>query len=240
MPRFFLPVCEGDHFINITGDDARHIGRSLRMKKGEILTVTCQGVDYTCSISSITETNVTLEIISAEHCQAEPTVKLTLYQALPKSDKLEFIIQKAVELGASAIVPVMTRRCVARMTERDFERKIVRFEKIAHEAAKQSGRGIIPKIMPVINFREAVEKMKNDECAVMLYENGGVHFSETNVKDSKSISILVGSEGGFDEEEAEYAKESGITPVWLGKRILRCETAPVTAISIAMFLTKNL
>jgi 16S rRNA (uracil1498-N3)-methyltransferase len=240
MPRFFLPVSENDKTIRVTGDNARHIGRSLRMKIGEELTVTCQGTDYRCAVSEFTEDTVMLEILSAERCQSEPTVNITLYQAVPKSDKLEFIIQKAVELGASEIVPVMTRRCISRPSSKDFARKLPRLEKIALEASKQSGRGIIPVISPVMPFSEAVKQMKNDDCAVMLYENGGVRFSETGIQNAKKISILVGSEGGFDEEEAEYAKSEGIIPVWLGKRILRCETAPVTALSIAMFLTKNL
>ena len=240
MPRFFLPVSETDSFITVTGDNARHIGRSLRMKIGEELTVTCKGVDYLCSIYAMTEDTVTLSIISAERCQAEPNVNITLYQALPKSDKLEFIIQKSVELGVSSIVPVLTRRCVSRPSEKDFSRKLVRLEKIAHEASKQSGRGIIPNISQMMTFKDAVNNMRNDDCAVILYENGGVHFSETGIEKAKNISIMVGSEGGFDEEEAEYAKSMGIIPVWLGKRILRCETAPITALSIAMFLTKNI
>lgn len=240
MPRFFLPVSESDSFITVTGDNARHIGRSLRMKIGEELTVTCKGVDYLCSIYAMTEDTVTLSIISAERCQAEPNVNITLYQALPKSDKLEFIIQKSVELGVSSIVPVLTRRCVSRPSEKDFSRKLVRLEKIAHEASKQSGRGIIPNISQMMTFKDAVNNMRNDDCAVILYENGGVHFSETGIEKAKNISIMVGSEGGFDEEEAEYAKSMGIIPVWLGKRILRCETAPITALSIAMFLTKNI
>ncbi|MGN0605505.1 MAG: RsmE family RNA methyltransferase [Oscillospiraceae bacterium] len=240
MPRFFLPVSETDSFITVTGDNARHIGRSLRMKIGEELTVTCKGVDYLCSIYSMTEDTVTLSIISAERCQAEPDVNITLYQALPKSDKLEFIIQKSVELGVSSIVPVLTRRCVSRPSEKDFSRKLIRLEKIAHEASKQSGRGIIPNISHMMTFKDAVNIMRNDDCAVILYENGGVHFSETGIEKAKNISIMVGSEGGFDEEEAEYAKSMGIIPVWLGKRILRCETAPITALSIAMFLTKNI
>lgn len=240
MPRFFLPVSENDSIITVTGDNARHISHSLRMKIGEELTVTCQGTDYKCDISEIDGESVRLRIISAERCQAEPDVKITLYQAVPKSDKLEFIIQKAVELGVSAIVPVMTRRCVSRPTQKDFARKLVRFEKIAHEASKQSGRGIIPTVSEIVPFKTAVSMMQNDDRAVMLYENGGIHFSETGIEKAESISILVGSEGGFDEEEAEYAKSCGIIPVWLGRRILRCETAPVAALSIAMFMTKNI
>ncbi len=240
MPRFFLPVSASDKFITVTGDNARHIGRSLRMKIGEQLTVTCQGIDYSCVIVKMTDDTIILEITGFERCQTEPSVKLTLYQALPKSDKLETIIQKSVELGASRIVPVLTSRCVSRLNKRDFSRKLERLQKISLEASKQSGRGIIPEISELISFNEAIEQMRKDDCSLILYENGGINFKDTGIQKAHSISIFVGSEGGFDESEVEKAKSNGIQPVWLGKRILRCETAPLTAISIAMFLTENL
>ncbi len=239
MPRFFLPVSEADKFIIVDGENARHIGRSLRMKVGDNLTVTCKGTDYNCIINSFTEDTVKLEIISAEKCSSEPSVKITLYQAMPKSDKLEFIVQKAVELGVSEIVPVMTRRCISRPDEKGFEKKLKRLEKISLEASKQSGRGVVPEILPVMNFKDAVNRMKDADCAIMLYESGGIRFSETDIKNAKSIALLIGSEGGFDEEEAEFAKNSGIQNIWLGERILRCETAPITALSIIMFMTDN-
>ena len=135
MPRFFLENINTDNPV-LTGEDARHIGRSLRMKPGEKITVCSCGTDYFCEISSITEDTVFLNIKEQKLCSAEPSVDLTLFQAIPKQDKLEHIIQKSVELGVSKIVPVLTRRCVSRPDKKDFEKKLVRLNKIALEAAK--------------------------------------------------------------------------------------------------------
>ncbi len=239
MPRFFLENINKNAPC-ITGTDARHIGFSLRMKPGEIITVCAEGTDHTCKITKITEDTVFLEILESRLCAAEPSIELKLYQAIPKLDKLETIIQKSVELGASEILPVLTRRCISRPSQKDFEKKLQRLNKIALEAAKQSGRGIIPKVMPMIDFKTAVLQMSESDCAVMLYEEGGKRFSELEIDGKRSYSMLIGSEGGFDPQEAQLAAEAGITPIWLGERILRCETAPLTAISILMYITKNL
>ena len=239
MPRFFLENINKNAPC-ITGTDARHIGFSLRMKPGEIITVCAEGTDHTCKITKITEDTVFLEILESRLCAAEPSIELKLYQAIPKLDKLETIIQKSVELGASEIIPVLTRRCISRPSQKDFEKKLQRLNKIALEAAKQSGRGIIPKVMPMIDFKTAVLQMSEYDCAVMLYEEGGKRFSELEIDGKRSYSMLIGSEGGFDPQEAQLAAEAGITPIWLGERILRCETAPLTAISILMYITKNL
>ncbi len=239
MPRFFLENINKNAPC-ITGTDARHIGFSLRMKPGEIITVCAEGTDHTCKITKITEDTVFLEILESRLCAAEPSIELKLYQAIPKLDKLETIIQKSVELGASEIIPVLTRRCISRPSQKDFEKKLQRLNKIALEAAKQSGRGIIPKVMPMIDFKTAVLQMSESDCAVMLYEEGGKRFSELEIDGKRSYSMLIGSEGGFDPQEAQLAAEAGITPIWLGERILRCETAPLTAISILMYITKNL
>lgn len=239
MPRFFLEKMDTVNPV-ITGADARHIGFSLRMKPGEIITVCAEGTDHKCKIKKITEECVFFDILESRLCAAEPTVKLTLYQAVPKLDKLEFIVRKSVELGVVRIVPVLTRRCISRPTEKDFSKKLERMKKISLEAAKQSGRGIIPDIEPVMSFKKAVAEMSGNECPIMLYEEGGVRFSEIQTDSKRSFSLFVGSEGGFDPEEAEYAKNAGVNMVWLGERILRCETAPLTAISILMYITKNL
>lgn len=239
MPRFFLEKMNTENPV-ITGSDARHIGFSLRMKPGEILTVCAEGTDYKCSVKKITENAVFLDILESRLCAAEPSVELNLYQAVPKLDKLETIIQKSVELGAAKIIPVLTRRCVSRPSQKDFSKKLERLNKIALEAAKQSGRGIIPEVTPLIDFKTAVAQMAETECPVMLYEEGGMRFSELEAEGKKNFSLFIGSEGGFDPEEAESAKNAGINMVWLGERILRCETAPLTAISILMYITKNL
>ena len=121
-----------------------------------------------------------------------------------------------------------------------FEKKLVRYRRIALEAAKQSGRGIIPQVMPIINYDEAIRQMKEHDCAMMLYEQGGVRFSEVDITKTGTVSLLIGSEGGFDESEVLKADEAGIKRIWLGDRILRCETAPLAAVSVTMFLTGNL
>ncbi|HAP78736.1 MAG TPA: RNA methyltransferase RsmE [Ruminococcus sp.] len=240
MPRFFTNYIDENN-ITITGDDARHIGRSLRMKIGDSVTVCCNNIDYNCNIASISDEEVRLALNEAVPCASEPDINVTLYQAVPKLDKLEFIIQKSVELGVSRIVPFISRRCVSRPDEKDFSKKLIRLNKISEQASKQSGRGIIPQVMPIINYKKALEDMALQDKIIFLYENGGKNFSEINLEGLKNIGIVIGSEGGFDSDEVESALENtSAETVWLGKRILRCETAPITALSILMFLTKNI
>lgn len=240
MPRFFLESIRNPDCIRITGEDAVHIGRSLRMRIGEELTVCAGGTDYHCHITSITPDEVQLCAYRSELCAAEPTVNVTLYQAVPKADKLSQIIQKSVELGAVRIVPVLTRRCVARPDKKDFDKKLPRLQKIAESAAKQSGRGIIPEIAPLYTWKESLDEMTRADRALLFYEEGGMKFGEVPLEGCRNIAIFIGSEGGLDPEEAQAAKDAGILPVWLGNRILRCETAPLTAISVLMHLTGNL
>lgn len=240
MPRFFVNEINEEN-ITLTGSDANHIGRSLRMKTGEPLTVCCDGVDYNCKISEITSDTVYLELVEKHFCAAEPDIEVTLFQAVPKLDKLEYIIQKSVELGVTRIVPVLTRRCVSRPDEKDFAKKLPRLNKIAAEAAKQSGRGIIPEVTPIVSFKKSVEMMGELDRNILLYEEqGGCSFSDVDFSGAKTVGLIIGSEGGFDKEEALTMTNAGASRVWLGKRILRCETAPITALSILMFLTNNM
>ena len=240
MSRFFTNEIDENN-ITLAGSDAVHVGRSLRMKPGEPLTVCCGGIDYNCEISEITSDTVYLSLKEKVVCAAEPNIEVTLFQAVPKMDKLEYIIQKSVELGVSRIVPMLTRRCVSRPDERDFAKKLARLNKIAAEAAKQSGRGIIPQVTPIVSYKNALEMMKELDQNVLLYEEeGGVSFGEVNLTGAKTVGLVIGSEGGFDREEAEACTAVGAAQVWLGKRILRCETAPITALSILMFLTNNM
>ncbi len=240
MPRFFTNEIDENN-ITLTGSDAVHVGRSLRMKPGEPLTVCCGGIDYNCEISEITSDTVYLSLKEKVVCAAEPNIEVTLFQAVPKMDKLEYIIQKSVELGVSRIVPMLTRRCVSRPDERDFAKKLARLNKIAAEAAKQSARGIIPQVTPIVSYKKALEMMKELDRNVLLYEEeGGVSFGEVDLTGAKTVGLVIGSEGGFDREEAEACTAVGAAQVWLGKRILRCETAPITALSILMFLTNNM
>lgn len=240
MPRFFVEHGDPEEIV-ITGEDARHIGRSLRMRPGEQLTVCAEGIDYGCEITRITDSEVFLHPLTIAPCAAEPTVEVTLYQAVPKQDKLAEIVQKAVELGVTRIVPVLTARCVARPGKADFGKKRDRLQKIALSAAKQSGRGIIPEVGELLTWKEALAAMQAQDLSVMLYEEqGGVRFGEVPLGGKHRIGLFIGSEGGISEEEAAQAIDAGIHRVWLGKRILRCETAPTAAVSVLMYLTGNM
>jgi len=239
MPRFFVNNINENNVI-IDGNDALHIRKSLRMNVGDVLTVCCNGIDYSCEISEINTEKILLKVLFFNKSESEPNINLTLYQAIPKSDKLELIIQKAVELGAGQIIPVLTRRCISRPSEKDFQKKLSRYNKIAESASKQAGRAIIPEVLPMINYSNAIEAMKKDDVSIVFYESGGLRLNEMNFSDKKNISIMIGSEGGFDDLEISEAQKNGIETVWLGNRILRCETAPITAISLLMHLTGNL
>lgn len=242
MPRFFVNEDNiFDSYAIIVGDDARHIGRSLRMKLGDEITICCNNTDYCCKISSISDTAVRADIVSKIKTETEPSISLTLFQAVPKSDKLDFIIQKASELGAVKIVPVLTRRCVSRPDKKVFLKKQQRLQKIAEEAAKQSGRGIIPKVGEIIDIKDYYASLDSFDLNLFCYEGGGNRLCDiASLKSAAKISLFIGSEGGFDESEAQEAFEKGAQAVTLGKRILRCETAPVCAISIIMNITGNI
>lgn len=239
MPRFFVDKKPNDSFV-VTGDDAFHIGRSLRMKPGEEITLCFEGIDYFGFVDKITEDEVFVKISYSQPSKSEPDVFLTLYQALPKGDKMELIIQKAVELGVSRIVPVLTDRCVSRPDEKSFGKKLLRYQKIAESAAKQSGRGIIPEISQIINVKQAVREFEKYDVSLVCYEKGGVALNEAGLDKDMSVALFIGSEGGFEEKEIAMCTDYGTKAVTLGNRILRCETAPLAAISIIMNLTGNM
>ncbi len=238
MPRFFIPSPPLDEVV-FEGDEARHIAKSLRTKPGEeIILCDGKGFDYKCIAVSVGEKTV-LKVI--ERCPniSEPSVYLHLYQALPKGSKMEFIIQKAVELGVSEITPVLTSRCIVRLTPEAFEKKRERYQKIAKEAAKQSGRGIIPKVNPLLYYTDALKTLEKDN-SIIFYECGGAPLRELVNLEQKQISFFVGSEGGFSLDEINMAEENGAQVASLGSRILRCETAPICAASIFLYLTGNI
>jgi 16S rRNA (uracil1498-N3)-methyltransferase len=240
MPRFFTETIDETKGI-ITGDDAKHIAKVLRMKAGEkLVACDCQGRDYDCVISEVCDKQVELTVEKVYPSETEPSVMVTLYQAMPKSDKMELIIQKAVELGVSAIVPVQTKRCVSRPDAKSMAKKLERYNRIALEAAKQCGRGRIPQVLPMLDYSEALTAMKADERAFLFYENSTSSFRKELEQKVSSVSIMVGAEGGFEEEEVSKALEQGIASLSLGKRILRCETAPLAALSIIMYETGNM
>lgn len=244
MPRFFIGsenICGEEAFV--TGADAVHIGRSLRMRLGDEITLCYEGREYSCKLLSISDTVCRCEILSCAEGESEPDIALTLFQAVPKSDKLELIVQKAVELGACGICPVLTGRCVSRPDEKSFRKKLDRLNKIALEAAKQCGRSIVPTVSEIISFDECVKRLCEKDIPIICYEKGGKNLREINWGDRKanvSVGVLVGSEGGFEPSEAEKCISAGIIPVGLGSRILRCETAPIAALSIIMNLTGNM
>lgn len=240
MPRFFTETIDDAKGI-ITGEDAKHIAKVLRMNVGDALTVCdTKGSDYDCVIAALCASQVELTVQRVSPSQTEPSIFVTLYQAMPKSDKMELIIQKAVELGVSRIVPVQTSRCVSRPDQKSMQKKLERYNRIALEAAKQCGRGIIPQVLPMLEYREAIEAMAQDEQAILFYENSTSSFREELSKSKTSLSIMVGAEGGFSQEEVELALTKNIASISLGKRILRCETAPMAALSVIMYQTKNM
>jgi len=242
MPRFFVEHASSEQII-ITGEDAHHIGRSLRMRTGEQLTVCAEGLDYECEITRITDSEVYLKPLSIAPCAAEPSVKVTLYQAVPKQDKLAEIVQKAVELGVYEIVPVLTSRCVSRPTKADFEKKRQRLQKIAVSAAKQSGRGIIPQVSWAGDFTNVLDIAVKKELALFMYETGEREALDTVLGANANVStaaIITGPEGGFARFEADLAKACGLHICSMGERILRCETAPVVALTAMMYATGNL
>lgn len=240
MPRFFIEDIEGDR-LTVTGDDARHIGRSLRMKPGEELTLCdTRGTDCLCVIESVSETDVLVRVLERRQSDTEPSVKVTIYQGYPKGDKLETVIEKAVELGVSRIVPVLTERSVARPDDKSAARKLERWQRRALEAAKQCGRGRIPQVEPMVSFAKLPQLIKEHDRALFCYELGGRPLTEVVGKDCSDIGIFIGPEGGISSEEAQALEAAGAVSVTLGKRILRTETAPLAALTAVMLLTGNL
>ncbi|MDR1754172.1 MAG: 16S rRNA (uracil(1498)-N(3))-methyltransferase [Eubacterium sp.] len=237
-PRFFAEDINEDIAV-VSGDDARHIRDVLRMKKGEIVILAdAEGYDCLSEIESfVGKESVNLKVLDRRKNEAEPNVKIRLYQCLPKFDKLDFIVQKATELGVFEIVPVISERCVSRP---DSDRRISRMQKIACEATKQCGGVRVPMIFPFMNYKNIFKEIKQDFLGIIFYENGGEKLDNIIGFPREHINIIIGSEGGFSENEVLLAKENGYIPATLGKRILRCETAPITAISILLNLTGNI
>ncbi len=244
MPKFFVSHENiGESTVLINGADANHISRVLRHRIGDIIYV-CDGggMDYTCEIAEMDINSVSLRILEKTLCDAEPTVAITLFIALPKSDKMEYVIQKCVELGVTQIIPFSSSRCVVKLTDKDKVKKTERWQKIAESAAKQSGRGIIPKVSLPISWRELCARAGEFDLSLFCYECEEENSlkAELSKKEFKNVCIVVGPEGGFDKAEAEEAERCGFKSVSLGKRILRCETAPGCAVCAILYHTDNL
>ncbi|MCM1055521.1 MAG: 16S rRNA (uracil(1498)-N(3))-methyltransferase [Bacteroides sp.] len=238
-PRFFGKI--GGEKAYIVGDDARHIGAVLRMSRGD-KAVICDNEynDYLCSIASVQRDAVELDVLEHRKNETAPNTEITLFQCLPKGDKMDLIVQKATELGAVGIVPVLSKRCVSRPDGKSMSKKLLRWEKIAEEASKQCGGGKIPEIGGLSDYRAAISEYSKIGLGILFYECGGRSLSELPIRESSKIGIFVGSEGGFEPEEARFAEEKGVVLTSLGKRILRCETAPIAALSVLMNLTGNM
>lgn len=244
MYQFFVePSQIMDKQVIITGSDVNHIKNVLRMKIGEELAVSngIDGKEYRCGIVSMTEDAVCCELRFIKEDGVELPSKITLFQALPKADKMELIIQKAVELGAYEIVPVATKRCVVKLDDKKAKNKIARWQSISEAAAKQSKRKVIPEIREVMDFTQAVTYAKTLTTNIIPYElSEGMDKTKEIIagigeKKPESIGVFIGPEGGFDEAEIAKAMDAGITPITLGKRILRTETAGFTTLAFLMY-----
>ncbi len=241
MPRFFVTRAQvqGDEIV-IQGNDVNHIKNVLRMRPGDELSISDgEGMDYSCTIASIERDEVRVNIEESMDSSVELPVKLYLFQGLPKADKMELIIQKAVELGVYEIIPVRTKRVIVKLDDKKESKKIARWQQIAEGGAKQSGRGLIPEVKPLMGFAEALRYAQTLDAVLVPYEKaegmGKTREIIGDLKGKKSVGIFIGPEGGFEESEIEEAMACGAFPVTLGRRILRTETAGLTMLSVLMF-----
>lgn len=232
MPRFFVQTenIAGDT-VTVTGDDAWHIARSLRMAVGETVTV-CDGGgrEYLCTLTEIHDACVTARILETRRAAGELPFYTVLYQALPKGDKMDLIVQKAVEEGVCEIAPFLSERCISRPDEKAMEKKRLRWQRIALEAAKQCGRGTVPTVAPLLSYGQMLARAREDALCCFCYEGAGTQslravLSAAAPSADDTVSVVVGSEGGFSEKEAGAARDAGLSLCGLGKRILRCESA---------------
>ncbi len=239
MGRFFVDPgdIEGG-LVRITGGDADHIRRVLRVKPGELLTV-CdgRGTDYIVKVEELKADRVLASVVSSERTATEPPVLVTLFQGIPKWDKMDFIVQKSVELGVSRIVPVITEHTVVRLHDKsDAGKKAARWQKIAYEAAKQCQRGIAPRVEAPVDYAEALDMARDSELALAAHEKAeGMSLKVLRGLKVRSAAVLIGPEGGFSPGEIERALDRGFKCVSLGPRILRTETAGIAVLSVIMY-----
>lgn len=242
MYQFFVEPSQiqGDHAV-IVGKDVNHIRNVLRMRQGEEIALRngTDGNRYLCSIEGFSEEEIYCKVYETEKSSTELPSRIYLFQGIPKGDKMEMIIQKAVELGVYEIIPVVCKRTVVKLDEKKERSKLGRWQGIAEAAAKQSKREMIPQIKHVMSFREAADYSRCAGVRVIPYElwEGMEKTREIlgGLKPSRDVAVFIGPEGGFAEEEIQYAMQEGIQPVTLGKRILRTETAGLAVLSIVMY-----
>lgn len=241
MQHFFVsPEQVKKEKIYVEGSDVNHMKNVLRMKTGEELTVNDgEGCQYLCAVEAYEGDMAVLRILEKKQDESELASKIYLFQGLPKQDKMELIVQKAVELGAYQVIPVATKRAVVKLDAKKAKKKVERWQQIAVSAAKQAGRGIIPAVGEVCTYAQAL-KMAGELDVILIPYELAEGMKETkkiisDIKPGQSVGIFIGPEGGFEEEEVERAVETGAKPVTLGKRILRTETAGLTILSVLMF-----
>lgn len=237
MQRFFVSedAVIGKSVV-FTGDNAFHISRSLRMRVGEAVAAVVSGKRVlVCELTAFTSDTVTAVIVQEEAVLSEAPCRIHVYMALPKSDKLETVVQKAVECGACTITPFISSRCIAKAGD-SFDKKLERLNRISLEAAKQCGRGIVPEVRPIMTYVDMLNEASACQLPLFCYEAEGTQpIGKLLRPEATEISVVVGSEGGFSEEEAALAAEKGMLLTGLGKRILRCETAPLFVLSCLSF-----
>ena len=236
MTRFFVDpdVFNRDTMV-LSGENAQH-AKVLRLKEGEIVLV-CdgQGQECVCRVSQ-TAPEIVLSVEDRHSSISEPAVDVSVYVAFPKADKLEHVIQKATELGAREIIAFPSSRCVSRPDEKSLKKKLERWQKIALSAAQQSGRGRIPQVLVLNSFSAALSRAAQSDRALLFYENEDAYTLKMALEGSyRTVSLMVGPEGGLEEAEVSQAQEAGLKICSLGKRILRCETAPLCALSAVMY-----
>ena len=239
MYQFFVDDAQiGREFVTITGEDVNHIKNVLRMKAGEKIRISNQqGRDYYCEISEVTDTFVQADILNEDAASTELPSKIYLFQGIPKGDRMETVIEKAVELGVYEIIPVAMKYCVVKLDAKKEAAKVARWQKQAEAAAKQSKRSIIPKIHPVMSYKEAVEYAMQCDVRLVPYENErgmqGTREALSTIKAGTSVSVMIGPEGGFAEDEIAQVKDS-MQVISLGQRILRTDTAGIAVMSMLM------
>lgn len=235
--RYFIAGVNGEEAY-ITGPDAVHLAKVLRVKPKDVLTL-CDGAgnDYEAEVEKATPQQICLRVLSVQPTAAEPSVRAEVYLGYARGERMEWAIQKAVELGAVLIQPFFSRYCVVR--PKNEEEKNRRYTRIAHEAAKQAGRGRLPAVELPVDFDAMLHRATQAEAPLFFYEEGGRALRQV-VQNQQSFAIITGPEGGFSPQEAQKALDAGCTPVGLGPRILRSETAPAAALAALMTLTGNL
>lgn len=248
MYHFFVePAQISDRSVIITGGDVNHIRNVLRLKPGDEISVSngVDGRDYRCGIEKITDTEVVCTLRFVKEDGVELPSRVYLFQGLPKGDKMEFIIQKMVELGVYEIIPVAMKRCVVKLDEKKVRTKTARWQGIAEAAAKQSRRGVVPVVREVMGYQEALEYAQNMDVKLVPYEmentlDGAAGMAGTRqiinrLQPDQSIAVFIGPEGGFEESEIQAAISCGMKPITLGRRILRTETAGMTVMAWIMY-----